>query len=74
VLVQDSRVTNSAVNGIYIDNRSNSGESQVSLVRATIDSAGGSGVFAEGVSGTSGVVQIFSSRIANARALDATWS
>ncbi len=65
VLVQDSRVTNSFVNGVYIDNSLNSGESQVSLVRATIDGAGGSGVFAEGVSGTSGVVQIFSSRIAN---------
>ena len=65
VLVQDSRVTNSAVNGVYIDNRLNSGESQVSLVRANIDGAGGSGVFAEGVNGTSGVVQIFSSRIAN---------
>ena len=65
MLVQDSRVTNSFVNGVYIDNSLNSGESQVSLVRATIDGAGGSGVFAEGVSGTSGVVQIFSSRIAN---------
>jgi hypothetical protein len=65
VLIESSRVINSAVNGVYVDNRLNAGESQVSLVRADIDGAGGSGVFAEGVSGTSGVVQIFSSRIAN---------
>jgi hypothetical protein len=65
VLVEDSRITNSAVNGVYVDNRLNSGESQVSLLRADIDGAGGSGVFAEGVSGTNGVVQIFASRIAN---------
>jgi hypothetical protein len=36
------------------------------LLRARVDGAGGSGVFAEGVTGTAGVVQIFSSSIANA--------
>jgi len=66
VLIQDSRITNSGVNGVYIDNRANAGESQVTLLRANVDGAGDNGVFAEGVSGTSGVVQIFSSRIANA--------
>ncbi|MFM9025479.1 MAG: right-handed parallel beta-helix repeat-containing protein [Planctomycetaceae bacterium] len=66
VLVRDSSVVNSAINGVYVDNRLNSGESQVSLLRARVDGAGSSGVFAEGVSGTAGVVQIFSSTITNA--------
>ena len=66
VLIQDSRIVNSDVNGIYIDNRVNTGNSQVTLLRAEVNGAGSNGVFAEGVSGTSGVVQIFSSRIANA--------
>ena len=65
VLVQDSRITNSNVNGIYVSNTS-SGDSQVSLVRSTIDTAGGSGLIAEGVSGSNGVVQILSSTISNA--------
>jgi hypothetical protein len=66
VLVRDSSVRNSDFNGVYVDNRLNAGESQVTLLRARIDGAGESGVFAEGVSGTAGVVQIFSSSIANA--------
>jgi hypothetical protein len=66
VLVQDSTIRNSLNNGIYIDSRLTTGESQISLLRSTIDGAGGSGIFAEGVSGTAGVVQVFSSRIANA--------
>jgi hypothetical protein len=66
VLIQDSRIVNSDVNGIYIDNRLSTGNSQVTLLRAAVNGAGSNGVFAEGVSGTSGVVQIFSSRITNA--------
>jgi len=72
VLIQDSSVLRSVGNGVYIDNRLNSGESQVSLVRARVDGAGGSGVFTEGVSGTAGVVQIFSSTIANANVAGVT--
>jgi len=66
ILVLDSSILNSVGNGLYIDNRLNSGESQVSLVRARVDGAGDSGIFTEGISGTAGVIQIFSSRIANA--------
>jgi hypothetical protein len=67
VLVRDSSILNSGGNGLYIDNRLNSGESQISLLRSRVDGAGANGIFVEGVSGTAGVLQIFSSTIANAQ-------
>jgi hypothetical protein len=66
VLIQDSRIANSGLNGIYIDNRLNSGESQITMLRSEVNGAGDNGIFVEGLSGSNGVVQIFSSRIANA--------
>lgn len=64
VLMQDSQVLRSNVNGIFVSNTTN-GNSQVSLVRSTIDGANGDGILAIGVSGSDGVVQVYSSRIAN---------
>jgi hypothetical protein len=76
VLVQDSSILNSGVNGVYVNGRfepGDSGTTQVTILRSTISAANGIGVFADDVNAVDplnpnvgGVVQIFASTISNA--------
>jgi len=71
VLVQDSRITNSSVNGIYVVPAAGSTSTQVTLLRSQVRESGGLGVWAQGVGPTNdpaanAVVQIFSSVISGA--------
>jgi len=70
VLVQDSSILNSGVNAVYVDGRSqlgDTGTTQVTLLRSRISAANGIGVYAENVNNNDprlgGVVQIYSTTI-----------
>jgi hypothetical protein len=71
VLLQDSRIISSAVNGIYVDPAAGSTNTQVTLLRSEVRDSGAIGVWAVGVGSTAtlpndSVVQIFSSTISSA--------
>jgi hypothetical protein len=72
VLLEDSRVTNSSVNGVYVRPEFGSTSTQVTLLRSRVSDSGGVGVWAQGVGSPAngadrGVVQIFSSIINTAQ-------
>jgi hypothetical protein len=62
VLVQDSQISNSLNNGISVSGT----DTQVTILRSDIRQSGNIGVYANSVTGTNGVVQIYSSTIATA--------